>query len=339
MRAQMVRCLCIMTLLLSGSMLFGAGSKEASSAKEVFPKGDISFLIPAGAGGGNDLTVRAMIPGMKAALGGANIIPINQAAGKGGVAFAEVANAKPDGQKIYFNSKTVLLMKFAGIKEAQIEKLVPVAQIAEDVAIFYVRSNSPWKTINDLIAHLKTSKEKVKTANTGMGGIWHLPEVKFNKAIGVDNMRYASYPSGSTAMLTALVSGEVDLVVCGPEGRTFIEAGKVRPLAVIYPKRYPSFPDVPTIKEAAGLDLEFKVWRGVFTTAGTSEATVKILSEACKKAVESEEFKKYASIGMLAAYKDSKEFAQIVENERKELEVLMPEIYAQIEAENKKGGN
>jgi len=312
-------------------------SKPAEQPKADFPKGDISVLIPAAAGGGNDLTVRALIPGLKEALG-TNIIPVNQPAGKGGVAFTEVANAKPDGHKLYFNSKTVLLMKYTGIAEAQIEKLVPVAQVAEDVTIFYVRADSPWNSINDLIDHLKTSKEKLKTGNTGLGGVWHLPQIKFNKAIGVDNMKYVAYPSGSTAMLTALVAGEIDLVTCGPEGRSFVESGKVKPLAVIYPTRYPSFPDVPTVKEAAGLDIEHKVWRGFFTTAGTDEATLKILSDACKKAVESEEFKKYAAVGMLASYKDYKEFAQVVENERKELEVIMPEIMKQIEAENQAGG-
>lgn len=313
-----------------------AASSVPAKQEVKYPKGDISVLIPAAAGGGNDLTVRALIPGLKAALGGANIVPVNQAAGKGAVAFTEVSGAKPDGQKLYFNSKTALLMKYQGIPEAQIEKLVPIAQVAEDVTIFYVRADSPWNNIKDLINALKTSKEKIKTANTGLGGVWHLPQIIFNKAIGVDNMKYVSYPSGSTAMLTALVAGEVDLVTCGPEGRSFVDSKKVKPLAVIFPTRYPSFPDVPTVKEAAGLDIEYKVWRGFFTTAGTDEATLKILSDAAKKAVESEEFKKYASVGMLASYRDYKEFAQVVEKERKELEVLMPEVQKLIDAENQK---
>jgi tripartite-type tricarboxylate transporter receptor subunit TctC len=311
---------------------FAAGGKETPAEGVQFPKGDISVIIPNAAGGGNDLTVRALIPGMERALG-VKVIPINQPAGKGAVGFSEVANARPDGTKLYFNSKTALLMKFNGIEEAKIEKLTPIAQVAEDVAIFQVRADSPWKTMNDVINALKTSKEKIKTGNTGLGGTWHLPQVKLNQAIGVDNMRYAAYPAGSPPLLTALVAGEVDFITCGPECKTFVDSGKVRPLAVVFPTRYPSFPDVPTLKEATGLDFDYFVWRGFFTTAGTDPKIVGILSEAVKQAVASEEFRRYAAVGMLASYKGTAEFSQIVAKEQKELEVLMPGVLAQIKAE------
>lgn len=324
-------------ILLCSFVFAGGGSESGSGGTGAqFPRGDISVIIPNAAGGGNDLTVRALIPGMERALG-VKVIPINQPAGKGAVAFSEVANARPDGTKLYFNSKTSLLMKFNGIAEAQIEKLTPIAQVADDVAIFQVRADSPWKSMNDVINQLKTSKEKIKTGNTGLGGTWHLPQVKLNQAIGVDNMRYAAYPAGSPPLLTALVAGEVDFITCGPECKSFVDSGKVRPLAVVFPTRYPSFPNVPTLKEATGLDFDYPVWRGFFTTAGTDPKIVEILSAAIKKAVESEEFQKYAAVGMLASYKGTAEFSQIVSKEQKELEVLMPGVLARIQAEAKGG--
>jgi tripartite-type tricarboxylate transporter receptor subunit TctC len=333
MKRKVAVFLCL--VVVCGSAFAGGGA-EAAPGGPVYPKEDISVVIPNAAGGGNDLTVRALIPGMERALG-VKVIPINQPAGKGAVGFSDVANAKPDGTKLYFNSKTALLMKFNGIEEAKIEKLTPIAQVAEDVAIFQVRSDSPWKTMNDVINALRTSKEKIKTGNTGLGGTWHLPQVKLNQAIGVENMRYAAYPAGSTPLLTALVAGEVDFITCGPECKSFVDSGKVRPLALVFPTRYPSFPDVPTLKEATGLDFDYFVWRGFFTTAGTDPRIVEILSEAIRKAVESQEFQKYASVGMLASYKGTAEFSQIVGNEQKELEVLMPGVLAQIQAEARGG--
>ncbi|MDR2588225.1 MAG: hypothetical protein LBC67_02255, partial [Spirochaetales bacterium] len=136
---------------------------------------------------------------------------------------------------------------------------------------------------------------------------------------------------------TALVAGEVDFITCGPECKSFVDSGKVRPLAVVFPTRYPSFPNVPTLKEATGLDFDYPVWRGFFTTAGTDPKIVEILSAAIKKAVESEEFQKYAAVGMLASYKGTAEFSQIVSKEQKELEVLMPGVLARIQAEAKGG--
>jgi tripartite-type tricarboxylate transporter receptor subunit TctC len=150
--------------------------------------------------------------------------------------------------------------------------------------------------MNDVINALRTSSGKIKTGNTGLGGTWHLPQVKLNQAIGIDNMRYAAYPAGSPPLLTAFVAGEVDFIICGPECKNFADSGKVRPLAVVFPTRYPSFPDVPTLKEATMLDFDCFVWRGFFSTARTDPKIIEILSQAIKKAVESEEFQKYVTV-------------------------------------------
>ena len=139
--------------------------------------------------------------------------------------------------------------------------------------------------------------------------------------------------SGSTPALTALVSGEVDLVVCGPEVLPFVESGQVRMLCVVFPTRYPSLPNVPTLKEETGQDYSYPVWRGFFTTAGTDPAVVQALADALKTAVESEEFKKYTAVGMIASFKGPKEFGQIVDAEAKSLAVSMPEITKKIEAD------
>ncbi|MDR1626475.1 MAG: tripartite tricarboxylate transporter substrate binding protein [Spirochaetia bacterium] len=316
---------------------FAGGGKEGSAEGEAqYPKGDISVLIAAAAGGGNDLLVRALLPSLERTLK-VSVVPVNQPGGRGAIAFNEVASARPDGQKLYFNSKSALLMKFNGIEEAKMERLVPVAQAAEDVSIFVVRSDSPIKNIKDLINHIKTSKERVKAGNSGMGALWHLSQILFCQTIGSDNILSIAY-NGSSPMLTALVSGEVEFVTCGPEAKSFIDAGKVRPLCVVYPGRYPSFPDIPTLKEETGLDYDYPVWRGFFTTAGTDPKILKILSDALKIAVESEEFKKFTAVGMIASFKDSKAFAEIVDKEQKSLEILMPGVMAQIKSAESSGG-
>ncbi len=312
----------------------GSTEPQASVQKVDFPKGDITFLIPSAPGGGNDLTVRSVIPGMERALN-TKIVPENKSASRGALAFMDVANAKPDGHKLYFNSMTSVQLQYSGVPEAKIEKLVPVAQLVEDAAVFYVRSEAPWKNIKELVDHLKASPEKLKTANTGLGAIWHIVDVTFAKAVGVeDKLHYVSFPSGSTPMLTALVSGEVDLVITGPaDAKAFTDSGKIRPIGVMTDERYPTIPDVATLKEQ-GFDVSYPIWRGIFTTAGTDEATLQLLSDAAKAACESEEFKKYASFGMPAKFKDYKEFKTVVEKEDQLLSKLMPEIMAEANAAN-----
>ena len=323
------KALLIVCFLFFCGFVYAGGEKEAAAAEPQFPKGDISIIIPAGAGGGNDLTVRALIPSLERTLK-VSVIPINQTAGRGAVAFTEVANARPDGYKLYFHSKSVLLLKFNGIEEAKIERLAPVAQVAEDVSIFVVRSDSPWKNMNDLISHLKTSRQRVKASNSGIGSLWHLSQIIFEQTIGTDNMLPVAY-NGSSAALTALVSGEVDLVVCGPEVLPFVESGKVRMLCVVHPQRYPSLPNVPTMKEETGLTYDYPVWRGFFTTAGTDPKIIKILADALKIAVESEEYKKFTAVGMIGSYVGPAEFGKIVDDERKRLDVMIPGIMDKIQ--------
>ena len=319
------KVLLVLCLLLSG-LLWAAGGGQAggAAAQPQFPSRDISIIIPAAAGGGNDLIVRALIPSLERTLG-VSVVPINQTAGSGAVAFNDIATARPDGYKMYFHSKSVLLLKFNGIEDAKIERLAPVAQVAEDVSIFVVKADSPWKNINDLINHLKTSNQKVKASNSGIGSLWHLSQVMFEQTIGTDNMLAVPY-SGSTPALNGLVAGEVDLVICGPEALPLAEAGKVRMLCVVFPTRYPSLPNVPTLKEETGMDYNYPVWRGFFTTAGTDPQVIQKLADALKTAVESEEYKKFTAVGMIASFKGPQEFKQIVDTEAKSLEVLVPAV-------------
>lgn len=308
-----------------------AGTQQAAAKKVDYPKGDITFIIPNAPGGGNDLTVRSLIPGLEKALK-VKVVPENKPASRGAVAFMDIINGKPDGSRLYFNSMTALQLAYSGVPEAKIEKMTPVAQVVEDAAIIFVRKDSPLNSLQDLINQLKTSKTKIKTANTGLGALWHVVEVVFSKAIGADNMHYISFPSGSPAMLTALASGEVDVVFCGPEAKSFMDAGKVKPLGVLTEKRYPSFPDVKTAKEQ-GLDLVYPIWRGLFTTGNTDPEIIKVLEASVKAATESEEFKKYASVGMTISFKGTEEFKKIVENESKTLAKVMPEIMKEVENE------
>ena len=97
---------------------------SAEGQKDTFPSGDVTFVNPNAAGGGNDLIMRALIPGMKTSLG-VNVIPENKPASRGAIAALDITNAKPDGQKVYINSQTLILMPYGGV-EVAVEKFQPV---------------------------------------------------------------------------------------------------------------------------------------------------------------------------------------------------------------------
>ena len=296
--------------LATAGCLAGKKDEAGTAAKNMV------FLIPAGPGGGNDLTVRALIPGMQQALG-VDIVAENKPAGKGAVAAAEVMNAKPEDNKLYFNSQSLLLMPYGGMPDVRLEKFQPLAQVVEDMGSVVVRYDAPFNSLADFIAYAKGGRgEKIPVAHNGVGGIWHLAAIRFAQATGIE-FRYTAYTIGGRQMLSALVDGEVDVCIISPsESKPLIDGRKVKVLAVMSEKRHTVVPDVPTCREV-GVDSVFNVWRGVFTTAGVSAERIRVLEAAVQKAVETEEFQSFArNNGLPVKFRGHEEFEAFVYQQR-----------------------
>ncbi|MGE4283363.1 MAG: tripartite tricarboxylate transporter substrate binding protein [Clostridia bacterium] len=278
--------------------------KPVEKPKLDYPKGDITFLIPSGAGGGNDMATRALIPGLQENLG-VNLVPVNKGESKGAIACTEIATSKPDGQKLLFFSPSLILLPYGGLPDIKMENYQPVAQVADDNGIIYVKADASYKTIQEFVATAK--EKKLKVAHVGVGSMWHLASVQFAKAASID-FQYVPYSTGGAQMLAALAAGEVDMCVTNPaEAKALVDSGKIVPLAAMGENRVPLFKDAPTLKEA-GVDLVFPVWRIVFTTKGVSEDVLNRLDEAFKATVEGEGFQKFCeNNSIIPNFKDHKE--------------------------------
>ncbi len=310
-------------LLMSVSLMFAQGADEKETAdSETYPSGDISFIIPNSAGGGNDLTTRALIPGLQRETG-VNVVPLNQGESGGAIAAQNVMNAKPDGLTFYFNSQTLILMPYGGMPSIDLTQFQPVAQVVEDTGVIYVKNDSPYQTIEDLMETVKT--ETLKVGHNGNGKLWHLAAMQLDNAISAD-FQYVAYTAGGSPMLTALAAGEIDLCIENAAGgRSMVESGLVRPLASLGSNRLEVF-DVPTMVET-GVDLVFPVWRGVFTKAGVSEDILNQMDEFLGATVESPEFVEYATNnGLPVRYRDHKEFTEFVNKEIGVYEDLMKNL-------------
>ena len=289
---------------------FAAG---AAPNDKKYPNGDVTFVNPNSAGGGNDLIMRALIPGMKASLG-VNVIPDNKPEARGAIAALAISNGKPDGQQVYINSMTLLLMPYGGI-DVNLEKFQPVAQVVDDTGVILVKADAPYKDLKDLIAAAKTTKLKI--SHNGVGSLWHFAAVSFAQAAGVD-FQYVAYSGGGTPMLTALATGEVDIVIVNPaESKALTDAGKIRPLAVMSKDRDSALTTVPTCVES-GVNVTFPVWRGIFTTKGASEKILDTLEKAVKAGMESPEFKTLAkNTGLTAKFMGHKEFTKFIDEQKR----------------------
>jgi tripartite-type tricarboxylate transporter receptor subunit TctC len=122
-----------------------------------------------------------------------------------------------------------------------------------------------------------------------------------------------------------LAAGGLDLVTCSvPEARAMIEAGKARSLAVMSAERNPAFKDVPTLKEAMGIDYTTGAWRGFAAPKGVSVEHAAAMTAALKKVSDSAEFRDFMSNrGFGVKWADGAGFAKFMDDGNKAMGVAM----------------
>ena len=289
-----------------------------------YPTGRVTFYIPGAPGGGNDLLARALIPGMAKYLE-CDIIPENLPGASGGVAAVKVASAKPDGHALYLHSQTIVMMQYLGQPQVDVLKLAPVAIVVEDFAGLCVSANSPIKSISELVDAAKKNPGQVKLGSAS-AGIWPINVAVFEKAAGI-TFKYIPYDAGGAVAGTAAAAGEVEACLDSPiVYSSLVESGKLRMLGVFGNQRSPLFPDIPTVREQ-GVDVDFPVWRAVFTTAGTPDPIMAKLCDAVKVATESPEFKRYVeTAGLPTSFRDYKESAPFIMEEDKFYNDMLTEL-------------
>ena len=306
----------IVTLLLAGLAVFSA------AAQDHYPSRPITLIVPFPPGGVADLTGRPTAQAMEKLLKQPVAI-VNKAGAGGAIGMATVANAKPDGYTLLMALSSISIIpeadKLFGREPAyRSNQFVPIALISADPTVLVVRSQSPYKTLKDLVADGKKQPNGLSFSSSGVYGTLHMAIEMFTHAAGL-KMRHVPY-TGAGPALTALLGGHVDLLASGPSVvAPQIKAGTLRPLAVWGAKRLPSLPDVPTFKEL-GYDIEFYIWSGLFAPAGTPVAIVTSLRDAAKKAVADPEFKlAMDKIETPIAYLDAPEFQKFWDKDAKRL--------------------
>jgi tripartite-type tricarboxylate transporter receptor subunit TctC len=121
--------------------------------------------------------------------------------------------------------------------------------------------------------------------------------------------------NGAAPAMQDLAAGGLDLCTCSiPEARAIIEAGKARALAVMAPARNPVFKDIPTLKEAMGIDYATGAWRGIAGPKGLPQDVATKLTATLKKVYDSTEFKEFmANRGFGTVWGDAGEFATFMD--------------------------
>ncbi|MEE9590426.1 MAG: tripartite tricarboxylate transporter substrate binding protein [Hyphomicrobiaceae bacterium] len=253
-----------------------------------FPSKTIEVVIHSKYGGGTDTTARMMMIRSRRILD-TDMAVVSKRGGSGVRAHAYLLSKPADGHTLIALTQTHLYTIARGKSKLKIDDLVGVARAMDDPTFITVASNSPYKTLGDLVAASKDKALAWGVAN--IGGTEHIGLAQFASAAGI---KYKVVPLGSGAqMVQQLMSGALDATLPNvSEAVTQLADGSLRALAVMNDKRLAGYSDVPTTYEL-GFKAKTSTTRGYAVLKGTPQPVIDKLSAALTKAMKHETFANY----------------------------------------------
>jgi tripartite-type tricarboxylate transporter receptor subunit TctC len=284
--------------------------------------------VPWGAGGGTDATARIIGSLLEKDLG-QPVNVVNRTGGSGVVGHAAIASAQPDGYTIGLATVEIGMMHWQGLTDLTSASYTPIGLVNADPAGVQVRADSPYKTVNELLAAIKANPGKFKASGTGQGGIWHLAIAGLLRDQKIDPAALPWVPSnGAAPGLQDMMAGGIEVApVSLPEARSLIDAGKVKSLAIMNDKPSALYPNVPTLKAAIGSDWTMAAWRGIVAPKGLPAPVRDKLAEAVRKVATSKEYTDFmASRGFGVIYAGPDDFAKFMVKSNTELGATMKAV-------------
>jgi len=279
----------LVVVLMAAALLVSTGAGVMAAEKK-YPSKQINWLIFSSAGGGTDIFSRMAAIRLRRIL--KVPIVISTMSGGSGSRMMNYMLTKPrDGYTIGSITNSGLGAIARGMTKAKLSDLTGIVRGCYDPQSFVVSSKGRFKTIQEAVEFGKANPKKVKFGIAHMAGVDHITVYEFAKAAGF-KPEYVPFKSGGE-IIVALLSGTIDLGVLNPsEFLGQYDAGTVKPVVFLVPKRLKDFPDVPTTKEL-GWDVEQATWRGVFLMSGTPEPVVEVLEKAFLKSMKHKVYQDY----------------------------------------------
>ncbi|MBI5579323.1 MAG: tripartite tricarboxylate transporter substrate binding protein [Deltaproteobacteria bacterium] len=262
----------------------------ANAQAQDFPAKPIEVIVGFAPGGGTDSIARAVADVAQKYVG-QPLVVVNKP-GAGGIIGAQYVNsAAPDGYTVLVagGSESVSTPHFKELPFSPVDDFEPVIRFMIERINFYVKSDSPWKSMQQFLADAGKNPGKYTYATSGVGGLHHATVQVLEKRTGV-SLNHVPYKGGAET-LAALAGGHVDVAMASPnEAFALVEGGRVRPLATASIQRSPTEPDTPTLREL-GIDVYIENQKGFVCPKGTPKPIVQKLHDSLKKVFDDLQFR------------------------------------------------
>lgn len=285
----------------------------------------LELIVPANPGGGWDQTSRAMQEVLQANNLASGVQVTNVGGAGGTIGLAQfVTTKKGRGNAILTGGLVMLGAILTNKAPVTLDNVTPLARLTGEYEALVVPTDSPVRSLGDIVAKLKADPGSVSWGGGSAGGTDHIVAALIAKAAGVDptKVNYIAHAGGGEA-LSSILGGHVTVGISGyQEFAAQIAAGKLRGIALIAEQRLAGV-DIPTAKEQ-GIDVTLVNWRAIFAPPGIKAADMKALSEMVAKMVKTagwqETLKKRDWIDM---YLPADEFAAFLKNDSAQIEATL----------------
>jgi len=308
-----------MNRLIAIFALVGVALAAGAHAQEPYPTRPITLIAPFPPGGVVDLTGRPLAAGLERVLKQPVVIN-NKGGAAGAVGRQAVAISKPDGYTLLVDLVSISTIPpvdalFERTPAYTLDQFVAIARLTNDLPLFVVNAQHPWKTFPELVAELKKRPGELTYASSGPYGASHVPMEWF---LQLANLKMRHLPTTGGGPATTATLGNHAQMWVSPTGiaAPHIKSGKLRPLATFSATRHPRFPDVPTMKELGFPDLVATTWAAISGPAGISTEIVGRLNRAVIGALATDAARKRLNQEAVATEPYSpQQFTQFVQSE------------------------
>ena len=256
------------------------------AAAQPYPTRPVEFIIPFATGGPTDTAIRVIQPQLAANLG-VPVVLVNKAGGGGAVGMDLVAKGKPDGYTVAATVRSTVTILPATQPDVtyKLADFAAVGAFAFDSGVIFVKGGAPWKTLEELVDHMKKNPGKVTYGSAGLGTNSYFNMELLQQAYGV-TLAHVPF-GGSGPVKNAVLGGHVVVGAASLSPVVSVaRSGDIHVLATSATKRLASLPNTPTMTEKGQGDASLSTWMELYAPARTPKPVIDRLSAALEKTMK-----------------------------------------------------
>lgn len=278
-----------------------------------FPDRPVTIINPYATGSSTDAAARALADSFTRDLG-QTVVVTSQSGASGVVGMRALTAAAADGHTLAYSPLVPLAFQPHLVRNTGLgpDAVAPVCNVTENILGIMVKADSPWRTLADVVAAARQ-----RPLTYGSPGPNSAPFLGVHRVQSAAGGQFTHVPfRGDGASLTEVLAGRLDFAaIVVASGVPMARSGQTRLIAVFSEGRHPAFPDVPTAREQ-GIDTLQPSYAGLFAPRGTPEPVLARLEAACRAAMDTDGFRRFAeNWGAVASFRGRAELQALLRTE------------------------